>query len=144
MIFGNIMLAEGKHFALRPTYHALKLYRDHFSGRRLPCEVEAGTYASPRLGVAPAQRDVPSLDAVAALRDDGSLVVGCVWRRTGDSCQVSVELAGRQPAAATVHGLVADGPLATNTRVETRAARAVDGKVTFELPPVSAAVVVVQ
>ena len=142
--FANIMLADGKHFALRPTYHALKLYRDHFSGRRVPCKVEASTYTSPKLGVVPAQRDVPSLDAVAALRDDGSLVVGCVWRRTGDSCKVSIEIAGRQYTAATVHALVADGPLAMNTRVVTRAARIVVGKLTFELPPVSAAAVVAQ
>lgn len=140
--FANIMFAEGKHFALRPTYHALRLYRDHVSGRRVPCAVQAGTYAAPKLGVVPAQQDVPSLDAIAAVRDDGSVVVGCVWRRTGDSCDVRVELAGREPTAATVHALVADGPLAANTHIETRPVQIVNGTLTFGLPPVSAAIVV--
>ena len=140
--FANIMLAEGKHFALRPTYHALKLYRGHFSGRRVPCEVDVGAYPSAALGVVPAQRDVPSLDAVAAVRDDGSVVVGCVWRRTGSTCEVHIELAGRQLTDGTVHALVADGPLATNTHVEAKPAQTVGGRLTFELPPVSAAIVV--
>ncbi len=141
--FANIMLAEGKHFALRPTYHALKLYRDHFSGRLVPSEVDCESYAAPRVGVIPAQSGVPSLDAVAAVREDGSLVVGCAWRRTGEPCEVSVEVSGRQIASATVHALVADGPLATNTSVRTSPAQVSRGVVTFELPPISAAVVVV-
>jgi hypothetical protein len=42
-----------------------------------------------------------------------------------------------------VHALVADGPLASNARVDTYDVPVVDGRVVFEMPPVSAAVVVI-
>jgi len=140
--FANIMFADGKHFALRPTYEALKLYRDHVAGKRVPCQVEAGIYDSAKLGVVPAQQAVPSLDVVAAVRDDDAAVVGCVWRRAGEGCTVRLEFAGRPRRVATVYMLLADGPLATNTHVETRSLEIHGGGLSVELPPVSVAVVV--
>jgi len=64
--------------------------------------------------------------------------------RTGEACEVRIELAGQERTTATIHALVADGPFAKNTQVETRPVQIVVGRLTFELPPVCAAVVVVQ
>ena len=140
--FANVMLADGKHFALRPTYQALKLYREQVSGRRLPTEVQCSTYAAAKCGVSAAQPAAPSLDALATLRDDGAVVVACVWRRTTEPCIVSVELAGKPIQTVTLYSLVADGPAAGNTHVETKELVVSDGKLTFELPRVSAGVLV--
>lgn len=141
--FATIRFADGKHFALRPTYHALKLYRDQVHGRRLSADVTASAYDTSKLGVVPAQQAVPSLDVVAVLRDDDAVAVGCVWRRTHEPVEVTLTVDTRRAERATVHALVADGPLADNTRVESYEATITDGKVDFTLPPISAAVVVI-
>ena len=122
----------------------VKLYRDHLSGRRLPCDVDSTVYATPQLGVVPAQKRVPSLDAIAVLRDDGAVVVACVWRRTDGPCELSVEVTGGQVSGGTAHRLLGDGPFASSARVESSPFRTSGGRFTVELPPVSATLFVLR
>ncbi|HCL30210.1 MAG TPA: alpha-N-arabinofuranosidase [Candidatus Latescibacteria bacterium] len=82
-----MVLTEGDHMLLTPTYHVFDMYSAHHDAVCLPCHVDAG-----QLGAGDTQ--VPGLSASASRADDGSVHVTMTNLSATDSSTVAVSLHG--------------------------------------------------
>jgi len=148
----------------RPSYYVLKLYREHLLGRMLPVQVESpsfhvgppGPYVA--MGVVGNQpMDVPYVNAVAALSDDGKRVALLVNNLHYEGeFTLKVRVKGFVPSKDVRHFAVEGADPWTNNEpeecpagdcvkiVEKEAVVSSAGEIVCTLPPHSASAVVLQ
>lgn len=139
-----------------PVHYAHQMGAAFFNAKPVAVKLTGGAYSTAnRYGCIPPLKDVPVVDALAALAEDGkSLVVMLVHRSaTAGPITLALELNGFKAAAeAEMATLSGDTPAAQNTEAEPErikpqvaAARVEDGsKLTLTLPPYSVTRVVLR
>lgn len=141
--FSNIMHLEARRLQLRPTYTALKLYRDEIAGNLIGTQVQCGRYATKGISTVRAKASEPFLDVIACARGDGKQVVALVWKHATRAGEVQIRLPAR-PAGVTTKLLMATGPYAQDTHVQETDVDASGSTVTVQMPPVSAAIAIIE
>lgn len=147
----------------RPSYHVLKLYRDHLVGRMLPVQVDSPTFhvgppgpfvAAGFVGYQP--MDLPFIHAVASLSDDGKNLSVLVNNLHYDSeFTLKLRVKGFLPADGTKHLAVVgpdswtsnepeDCPSGDCVKTVEGKASVSAGEVVCTLPPHSASAIVFQ
>ena len=135
---GGGLRKERQRVYATPCHYAQTLFAAFHEATPLAVEVTSPVERAPivlqhlrQAGEAPF--DYPIIDALAALAEDGSLLVSIVHRGTGGPLQVAIDL-GQFPAAgpATVYTLSAETPLAVNTLAQPRAVYPVTSEMRIE------------
>lgn len=133
------ILTDGERMLLTPTYHALDLYRPFRNAVPLQAQVETPRFVE-------GEYDLPLVDASVARAEDGTTVVSLVNLSPDTAARVSTNLEGSATGrmitgpAIDTHNTF-DNPEAVTPQAYS--ARAVDGRLVFDLPARSVVVVTV-
>jgi alpha-N-arabinofuranosidase len=135
-----MILTDGPRMLTTPTYHVYDLYQPFQGATPYPATVEAPRY---RFG----EIDLPMVDAVAARGTDGKLYLALTNLHPRQAARVTTGLSG------TARGRILTGP-AMDThnsfdaperiRPQPYSGRRDGGRVAFDLPPRSVAVVALE
>jgi alpha-N-arabinofuranosidase len=139
-----MVLTDGPHMVLTPTYHVYRMYVPFHDATLIPVSFDAGSYAYGDIRL-------PAVDAVAARDPSGRLWLALVNVDPNREAHISASIAGVAARRATGEVLTAGAVDAHNSfdrpnEVVPRAfsGRAAGGQLVFELPPKSIAVVEVR
>ena len=97
------ILTHGPKMVLTPTYHAFEMYRPFQGARLLPLTIEAPEY-----------RGLESIDATAALGQDGKVYIALVNLDPNRSVDLNVALSGASPRTVSGRVLTAEAMDARN------------------------------
>jgi len=82
----------------KPVYYALQMYSQHFGSKLVQAQVNSPTYDSKGIGLVAEMKDVPYLDSVASLSDDGTrLFLIVVNKHFSAAIPTQVQIAGLRP-----------------------------------------------
>jgi alpha-N-arabinofuranosidase len=90
-----MVMTDGPHMLLTPTYHVFSLYRPFQDATRLPLDIASPDYVQGELSI-------PAVSAAAARGTDGAVHIALVNADPAAADTVSVRLEGMAPQ--TVHG----------------------------------------
>jgi alpha-N-arabinofuranosidase len=98
MLWQNMIGLRDDRFVAKAPYYAFQMYRQHFGTVLVDTQADSPTYDSPGAGYVPALRDVPYLDAVSSLSEDGDrLYIMVVNKHFDQSITARIEIAGFEP-----------------------------------------------
>jgi alpha-N-arabinofuranosidase len=102
---GWIGVRDSAYLAKAPAM-AMQMYRQHFGERLVETEVVAPVASSPALGIVDAVAQVPQLECVSSLSNDGETLYLMVINKSFDTAITTrIDLAGFEAGGATVHTL---------------------------------------
>ena len=85
----------------KPTYYALQMYSRHFGSRLIASRVKSPGFDSVAVGIVSAMTDVPYIDAVSSLNDDGTkLYIVVVNKHFSEAIATDIEVKGFTPTSA--------------------------------------------
>ncbi len=109
--FLGLLGARQGEWVPNATYHAFRLYTEHFGSTLVASRTQAPTYDSVKAGIVPAMKQVPLLESVASVSADGGrLFVMLINKSADQSADVVLETTGFVAASGVAHLLTGPSP----------------------------------
>lgn len=102
-----MILTEGSHMVLTPTYHVFELYQGHQGARQLESYAEASLLNH-------GEQEIPNLHVSASEQADGTILVTAANLSDTDALPLDCLLSGARPAGAAAR-VLSGAPAACNT-----------------------------